>query len=141
MYTGKDAEQKRMEALQGEFSIRTHKELFYNYLEVVISPEGKIEYAVPSHQMKMMNVLMKKNNWTREELDAAVPIEFYFDMMTWLQRETGYIAVWTNMMSGNPNKEQSLALRRLTANGLYTGPCYAQQKHEARDYIADAGKA
>lgn len=128
MYKGADIEQKRYEALHGAFSYRMHGELFKNYLEVVISPEGEVMYAVPSHQLKLMEILMEKNHWTREQLDEAVPQEFYCNMMEWLYQETGYIAVWNDNFGGHPTKEQTLSLRRLTANGYYCGPCYPKPK-------------
>ena len=50
----------QQEILRGNFDIATHKEFFTNYLEVVILKNGKIEYAVPSHNEKMtMMVLLE----------------------------------------------------------------------------------
>lgn len=112
--------------LHGKFSIRTHKEAFTNYLEVVISPEGVVEYAVPSHQLKLMRILMEQRNCTREELENSVPREFYFDMMSWLTKESGYIAVWNDCFEGKPTPAQSKMLKRLAANGLYHGTCFSK---------------
>lgn len=113
--------------LHGNFSIRTHKKAFINYLEVVISPEGVVEYAVPSHQLKLMNILIHQRGCTREELERTVPEEFYFDMIGWLTMESGYIAVWNDHFEGKPTPEQSKMLRRLAANGLYHGACSQKQ--------------
>lgn len=110
--------------LHGKFSIRTHKEAFTNYLEVVISPDGVVEYAVPSHQLKLMRILMEQRGCTREELENAVPREFYVDMLGWLTMESGYIAVWNDYFEGKPTPAQSKMLKRLAANGLYHGVCF-----------------
>ena len=39
------------------FDYKTHRENFTNYLEVIIFKDGHIEYAVPSHQMKLIEIL------------------------------------------------------------------------------------
>ena len=36
--------------LNSKFDIEQHKKKYINYLEVIIFPDGHIEYAVPSHQ-------------------------------------------------------------------------------------------
>ena len=38
------------------FDYKTHKENFFYYLEVVILEDGKIVYAVPSHQEKLIEL-------------------------------------------------------------------------------------
>lgn len=119
----------QQQALHSRFKIKTHQELFHNYLEVVISPEGVVEYAVPSHQEKLISVLMEKNNWRRADVDNAIPIQYYCNMMEWLTEETGYIAVWNDMFYGIPNKEQTKMLQRLRAAGLYFGPCFPQKRN------------
>ena len=110
--------------LRGKFSIMKHKATFVNYLEVVISPDGVVSYAIPSHQMKLMQILMDQRGCTRAELERAIPREFYFDVLGWLAMETGFLAVWNDHCEGTPTAAQSKMLRRLTANGLYTGKCF-----------------
>ena len=46
--------------LHSPFDIKVHKQTFINYLEVVISPEGIVEYAVPSHVEKLLQIFMSK---------------------------------------------------------------------------------
>lgn len=43
-----------------KFDIDKHAENFINYLEVVIDPLGVVNYAVPSHQMYMENILKRR---------------------------------------------------------------------------------
>lgn len=42
------------------FDYKTHRENFTAYLEVIIFKDGHIEYAVPSHQMKLIDIYCKK---------------------------------------------------------------------------------
>ena len=44
--------------LHSPFDLQKHMETYINYLEVVIFPDGHIEYAVPSHQEKLIRVLV-----------------------------------------------------------------------------------
>ena len=37
-----------------KFDIEIHKKTHHGYLEVMISPSGEIEYAIPSNQMYLM---------------------------------------------------------------------------------------
>lgn len=46
----------QQEILQAPFDIETHKKTFIDYLEVIIRPDGTVEYAVPSHMYKLMSV-------------------------------------------------------------------------------------
>ncbi|WP_029343485.1 hypothetical protein [Exiguobacterium acetylicum] len=48
---------------------RPIRQAFINYLEVVITADGKIHYSVPSHQQFLLNRLMKERNLTHKELD------------------------------------------------------------------------
>lgn len=115
-------EDKTYEILHKAFDVNTHKEFFVNYLEVVIDDTGKVEYAVPSHQEKLVQIAMKKLNLkTREELNDMCPKEYYFDFMTWLCKITGCISVWNNFFIGDVNDYQLYALRELKNNGVYKG--------------------
>lgn len=42
--------------LHSDFDIEQHKKIFIHYLEVVIDENGKIMYAVPSHQEKQITL-------------------------------------------------------------------------------------
>ena len=110
------------EVLHSPFNIETHKKTFINYLEVVISPEGVIEYGVPSHNAKLENILMEQLNISREELNKLCPREYWCDYNTWLCMKTGYIMVWGSPNSyiiGEPNEKQKEALDMLKREELY----------------------
>lgn len=95
------------------FDYKTHKENFTAYLEVIIFKDGHIEYAVPSHQMKLVDIYCRKNNITRDELYKIIPItEAPND---WITYNLGLIQVWYNFIRRpiNITKEQEETLKRL----------------------------
>lgn len=107
--------------LHNPFDIDIHKMTFNNYLEVVILEDGTIEYAVPSHQEKMIEIACKRLNTDRDTLYNQCPREYWFDVITWLSQQSKSIAVWNNRIAGRPNFRQLAALQTLKDNGLYTG--------------------
>lgn len=108
--------------LHSDFDIEQHKKTFIHYLEVVIDENGKIMYAVPSHQEKLISLVYEKLNITREELNAMCPQEYYCDFMDWLCKMSGACAVWENFVKAdNLNEQQIKALQMLKENGLYLG--------------------
>lgn len=56
------------------FSIERHKSMPYSVaLEVVIAPDGKIEYALPSHQEYLIAKAMEKKWVDSARTDGCVP--------------------------------------------------------------------
>ena len=51
-----------------DFDIHKHKQTFRDYLEVIIDADGHIMYAVPSHQEKLIAMVMEHQGWTRQQL-------------------------------------------------------------------------
>lgn len=121
--------ERQQEVLHSPFDIETHKQTFVSYLEVVISPEGTVEYAVPSHSDKLIEIFKeqkgfddilkaKKYVWeTCINNDICVPIEY-------LTGVTGYISVWFDhyVSSDPPTKQQLAKLQELFKEGVYIGP-------------------
>ena len=103
------------------FDIETHKMTFINYLEVVISEDGTVMYAVPSHQEKLISLACQKLNVTREELNELCPKEYYFDFMTWLCKISGCVALWNSYKYGEANEKQLETIRQLAKEKLYHG--------------------
>lgn len=109
--------------LHCEFDIEQHKKTFINYFEVVIDENGKVMYAVPSHQEKAIAEACKKLNITRGELITICPPEYYGDFLLWLCMKANIIAVWNeHWLGANPTKRQIQTLKKLKLNGLYKGP-------------------
>ena len=89
---------------------------------MVIDENGRIMYAVPSHQEKMIALSCKKLNVTREKLNTMCPQEYYFDLMTWLCKISSACAVWENFIQCDKLTERQIkALQMLKDNGLYLG--------------------
>lgn len=108
--------------LHSDFDIDQHKKTFIHYLEVVIDESGKIMYAVPSHQEKLISIACEKLNVTREELNAMCPREYYCDFMTWLCKMSGACVVWEKFIQADKLTEKQIkALQMLKDNGLYLG--------------------
>lgn len=106
------------------FDIIRHKSSPYHIpLEVMIAPDGTIEYANPSHQEFLIAKAAQRNNLSRDELMAACPPEFYANFMDWLIPQSGgYIPVWEIGILHYPlTKAQIFALRKLKLAGLYRG--------------------
>lgn len=104
------------------FDIETHKANFINYLEVVILEDGTVEYAVPSHQEKAIQIGMEKTGQDRDTFYNSCPPEYYFDVMKWLSLATGIVFVWNNGIMGTPNLKQCERLNEFHKAGIYHGP-------------------
>ena len=107
--------------VHSEFDLKKHKEKYIHYLEVMIDEDGKVHYAVPSHQEWAIREACKKLGMTRDELSEATPKEFYCDWLNWLLSQCGAVAVWERFYEGKPNKKQKSTLRKLKLGGVYRG--------------------
>ena len=111
--------------LHSEFDMTLHKVTYFNYLEVVIGRNGKIYYAVPSHQEKLIKVACDQLGITRDDLNKMCPMEYYCNFLEWLCMLTGYISVWDNYLvydrDSKPTTEQIRAIQDLHDAGLYKG--------------------
>ena len=109
--------------LHCEFDIEKHKETYINYLEVVITEDGIVHYAIPSHQEYLIRLAMKMNNLTRDELVDFIPDEYYGDVIIWLCKITNSISLWNDFMQFySINDKQVKTLNQLKDFGLYNGP-------------------
>lgn len=123
--------ERQQEVLHSPFDIETHKRTFVAYLEVVISPEGIVEYAVPSHTDKLIEILAKQKGI--KTFDEAKKYVFdtatnngYCSSIDFLTGVTGYISVWFNgyVTEDPPTKAQLDKLKELFDNGVYVGPTW-----------------
>ena len=107
-----------------DFDIEKHKQKYINYLEVMILQDGKIVYAVPSHQMKAEQLCCGRLGTTTKELWSKCINEGGTDYMAWLLTQCEAVAVWNDFYIAGAlglNKRQRLALKRLKLHGLYRG--------------------
>ena len=107
--------------LNSPFDIEIHKAQFKNYLEVVILEDGTVEYAVPTHQEKLILLGMEKTRLSRDEFYNSCPREYWLDVIAWLSNVTGAIAVWDFKFEGWASLIQIEKLEELRAAGLYRG--------------------
>ena len=116
--------------LDCEFDIDKHAKTFINYLEIIIRADGTIEYAVPSHQEKLLEIIAEQRNLSRDEvIDQIRKSEetcgyMYNSSVEYLCAVSGCISVWTDfyISANNSLTEMQLAqLKELKEKGLYKG--------------------
>ena len=120
-------------SVYSKFDLEAHKACYINYLEVVVLPDGSVEYAVPSHQEKMIELACRKLMISRRELTDMCPKEYYFDFLAWLSMISGAMVVWTNhCFCAEPTRAQMAAIRRMKIAGVYKGtiPVTSRKKAE-----------
>ena len=113
-------------SVYSKFDIQKHKETYINYLEVLILEDGTVEYAVPSHQAKALELACRKLNKTKQEIVDMCPRAYYWDYLTWILGMAGAVSVWANCGENfirykTINKKQIATLKRLKLHGLYKG--------------------
>lgn len=111
-------------SVYSKFDMAKHKETFHHYLEVIIHPDGQVEYAVPSHQGKLIRIACEKLGVSRDELDAMCPPAYYCDYLAWLCAITECTAVWSDFYycpNTGLTKEQLLKLKSMKMLGIYEG--------------------
>ena len=105
-----------------KFNAEIHKKKYPNYFEAIITPEGIVEYAHPSHQEKEIERACLKLNVDRHTLCDMTPPEYYFDFLTWLLMQTGDIATFTSFcIAPYVTYRQRKKLAVLKAQGIYSG--------------------
>lgn len=118
--------EKQQRVLHAPFDVETHKKTFINYLEVIIRNDGTIEYAVPSHMIKLQRIYGKTMDEVFEEYQHQHENEPYdvamlLDPVEWLCKKTGCISVWECGYAGIINDTQRKTLQMLHDNDLYHG--------------------
>lgn len=119
-----DNESIESKTLHSPFSIETHKEVFTNYLEVIIDEEGTVHYAVPSHQEYLINKAIEILDITRDELFEQFEVKAVqtgVDVITYLCDITKCVSVWDNGYVGDLNNKQYDTLSELKRESLYRG--------------------
>lgn len=96
------------------------------YCEIVISPTGDIEYAIPSHVYKLMAITKK----SREELKQIIPMRAA--PLEWLVEYTGYCVCWYSscILPIGYSKRQISVIRRLMRHNIMTSNIIASISQE-----------
>ena len=112
-----------------DFDIHKHKQTFRDYLEVIIDADGHIMYAVPSHQEKLIAMVMEHQGWTRQQLMDNCPRRYYFAFLEWLLLMADAVSVWSGFcLAPAPNSKHIAALCSLHEAGIYTGAITQEAK-------------
>lgn len=107
--------------LSEPFNIQRHWEEYRGtYLEAIVLPDGHIEYAMPSHTEKLVQILQEQKGLSREEVIKLCPEEYYFSYIDWLLLESSCVSVWTDFCMGEPNKAQWQS-QEIGRAGIYNG--------------------
>ena len=106
------------------FDCQTHSDNFFYYCEVVIYPDGLIEYAVPSHERKLIAVFAKQKGMSLEEAIEFCR-NFGIDYFEYLMHETGICFVWYDHLYNGTNltKEQNKAISKLLLYKCISDEC------------------
>ena len=115
-------DQMKYDCNYSDFDIEQHKLNYVHYLEIIITPDGLIKYASPSHQEKLLSEICLKYNCSRSEAISKCPKDRHFEYFDWLTEESGCIAVWNDFYRGVANYKQKRMLLKLKQEGLYNGP-------------------
>ena len=111
--------------LYSKFDIEQHKKHYINYLEVILFPDGSIEYAVPSHQEKLISICCEQLKVSRDTLYEMCPNEYYGDVIVWMCNLSGCAALWSNNIvksDTNPlTNAQYKTLEKLKEANIYDG--------------------
>lgn len=107
-------------SVYSQFDIDKHCDTFINYLEVIVRHDGTVEYAVPSHTEKLIQVLCELEGLTRQEVIDQCPSEYMFDCNTWLCTRTGCVSVWTEgyIATGELTTKQKHTLSLFVKRGI-----------------------
>lgn len=112
-----------------KFDINKHKEKYIDYLEVIILEDGIVEYAVPSHQMKLLEIAMKKLGKNQEEILEMCPKERYGDFNEWICEISDCLCVWHWFHMGKCNQAQYETMQKLTDYKLYRGEIHMKEEN------------
>lgn len=108
--------------LHSDFDVQLHKQTFIDYLEVLILDDGKIIYAVPSHQLKGEEIASKRLGLSITEFRDSCPKDAMFDYLPWIASQANCVFVWNSyIVYSSINHKQYASLRKLKINGLYKG--------------------
>lgn len=111
------------------FSIERHLARFRNtYLEAILFPDGHVEYAIPSHQEKLISILQKKLGVKRQAIYDMCPEAYYFALLDWLLKETECVSLWTQFFVGDLNESQKKTVQALVDAGIYQQSVYSNSR-------------
>ena len=111
------------ELLYRPFDLQMHADNFKNYCEVIICEDGSIEYAVPSHQERLIMHYANKHHISRNKV-----IELFYNDVDAIEKmmvDTKIVFVWYEHLCNftKMNAEQLHALNLLIIYGCVSDAC------------------
>ena len=104
------------------FSIERHKKTFVNYTELVIDKDGNIMYATPSHERKMMSIILQNNPemCERDLMQEAEESGGLYDWINWLMRKSECMCIYTcGIAYADPSTQKQMEkVKQLVDAGL-----------------------
>lgn len=119
--------------LYSAFDIEKHNQTFIDYFEAVLMADGTVQYAVPSHQEKLIEIGKEKYGKSRDDFIAMCPREMYYDYMEWLCEVTGCVAMLSRFVVGKPNSFQLDKIHELI-DARIVSPCVLNILNEGGSY-------
>lgn len=106
--------------LSGPFDPDLHMRTFHNYFETVMTDNGTVVYANPSHTrvLERLYTAKHKSEPTYDDYRSYVMACGVLSYDEWLMEATGAICLWTHGYSGRPNERQLDEIGRLVEKGL-----------------------
>lgn len=121
MKSNKDYDCRDYDCNYSEFDVEEHAKKYIDYLEVCISPDGKVSYAIPSHQAFLEKIAVEKFGFEEFRKMMNCP-ESYLDYSKWLCKITGYIMVHSEfIIYSRITMPQRLKLKQLSNYKDITG--------------------
>lgn len=105
-------------SVHSTFDIEKHRQTFIDYFEAVLMADGTVQYAVPSHQEKLIKIGSEQYGKSRDDFIEMCPPEAYCDYMEWLCDTTGCVAMWNRFVIGKPNQFQIDKINELIDAGI-----------------------
>lgn len=99
---------KEQEVLHSDFDLQTHVKTFVYYCEVIMWPDGKVEYAIPSHVEKLIAVYADKKGMTVSETKDMLRKETCYPYYRRIMDELSIMFVWYDSVfsTKKPTKDQ-----------------------------------
>lgn len=110
-----------MEILSAPFDMETHKSHFINYFEAIITEDGIVHYAIPSHHVKLKELYMKTIGLTEEQVEIIFKGEMLLeDVNMKMMKSIGAVMVWYDIIKMPPkiSNNQLETLRKLEHNKI-----------------------
>lgn len=101
---------------------------YINYCEIIILPNGKIEYANPSHIEKLVDI----SGRSKEDLSILMPHEA--SVVEWLADYTGCCSIWYDfgILPEQLNDRQTKTIKGLIKHKILSNNFYGYKRYEKR---------